>query len=58
MSSSNPTGPGWLTWPGDSGTDASGRSSGAVRPLAEAPAAFSPEPRTPGKTIIQIGESG
>ncbi len=29
---------------------------GAVRPLAEAPAAFAPEQRTPGKTIIQITE--
>jgi NADPH:quinone reductase-like Zn-dependent oxidoreductase len=30
---------------------------GAVRPLAEAPAAFGPDaPRTPGKTIIQVAE--
>lgn len=29
---------------------------GAVRPLAEAPAAFAPAPRTPGKTIIRIVE--
>ncbi|MEU9379883.1 NADP-dependent oxidoreductase [Streptomyces sp. NPDC048279] len=29
---------------------------GAVRPLAEAPAAFAPGPRTPGKTIIRITE--
>ena len=29
---------------------------GAVRPLAEAPAAFSPEQRTPGKTIIRVAE--
>ena len=27
---------------------------GAVRPLAEAPAAFAPDRRTPGKTIIWI----
>ena len=27
---------------------------GAVRPLAEAPAAFAPDRRTPGKTIIRI----
>ena len=31
---------------------------GAVRPLAEAPAAFGPDRRTPGKTIIQIIEGG
>jgi len=31
---------------------------GAVRPLAEAPAAFAPDRRTPGKTIIQIVEGG
>jgi len=29
---------------------------GAVRPLAEAPAAFAPARRTPGKTIIRIAE--
>lgn len=29
---------------------------GAVRPLAEAPAAFAPDRRTPGKTIIRIAE--
>ncbi|MEU9345583.1 NADP-dependent oxidoreductase [Streptomyces sp. NPDC048278] len=29
---------------------------GAVRPLAEAPAAFGPGPRTPGKTIIRVVE--
>ncbi|WP_204158593.1 NADP-dependent oxidoreductase [Mycolicibacterium mucogenicum] len=29
---------------------------GAVRPLAEAVAAFAPDKRTPGKTIIQIAE--
>ncbi|RPE42147.1 NADPH:quinone reductase-like Zn-dependent oxidoreductase [Streptomyces sp. Ag109_O5-1] len=29
---------------------------GAVRPLAEAPAAFGPGPRTPGKTIIRVTE--
>ncbi len=29
---------------------------GAVRPLAEAPAAFAPEHRTPGKTIIRVIE--
>ncbi|MEU1599582.1 NADP-dependent oxidoreductase [Streptomyces sp. NPDC005708] len=29
---------------------------GAVRPLAEAPAAFAPERRTPGKTIIRVAE--
>jgi NADPH:quinone reductase-like Zn-dependent oxidoreductase len=27
---------------------------GAVRPLAEAPAAFAPATRTPGKTIIRV----
>ncbi|MGW4695497.1 hypothetical protein ACWEO1_24345, partial [Kitasatospora cineracea] len=27
---------------------------GAVRPLAEAPAAFAPDRRTPGRTIIQV----
>jgi NADPH:quinone reductase-like Zn-dependent oxidoreductase len=27
---------------------------GAVRPLAEAPAAFAPGSRTPGKTIIRV----
>jgi hypothetical protein len=31
---------------------------GAVRPLAEAPAAFAPGRRTPGKTIIRIAEGG
>lgn len=31
---------------------------GAVRPLAEAPAAFSRDRRTPGKTIIRIAEGG
>ena len=31
---------------------------GAVRPLAEAPAAFVPDRRTPGKTIIRITEGG
>ena len=31
---------------------------GAVRPLAEAPAAFAPDRRTPGKTIIRITEDG
>ncbi|WP_413099859.1 NADP-dependent oxidoreductase [Streptomyces sp. Inha503] len=29
---------------------------GAVRPLAEAPAAFAPTTRTPGKTIIRVAE--
>jgi len=29
---------------------------GAVRPLAEAPAASAPEHRTPGKTIIRVIE--
>ncbi|MGI5133676.1 MULTISPECIES: NADP-dependent oxidoreductase [unclassified Streptomyces] len=29
---------------------------GALRPLAEAPAAFAPERRTPGKTIIRVAE--
>ncbi len=31
---------------------------GAVRPLTEAPAAFAPDRRTPGKTIIRIIEGG
>jgi NADPH:quinone reductase-like Zn-dependent oxidoreductase len=31
---------------------------GAVRPLAEAPAAFSPDRRTPGKTIIRVVAEG
>jgi NADPH:quinone reductase-like Zn-dependent oxidoreductase len=31
---------------------------GAVRPLTEAPAAFAPDRRTPGKTIIRITEDG
>jgi NADPH:quinone reductase-like Zn-dependent oxidoreductase len=31
---------------------------GAVRPLGEAPAAFAPDRRTPGKTIIRITEGG
>jgi NADPH:quinone reductase-like Zn-dependent oxidoreductase len=31
---------------------------GAVRPLPEAPAAFAPEHRAPGKTIIRIVEDG
>ncbi len=31
---------------------------GAVRPLAEAPAAFAPDRRIPGKTIIRITEGG
>lgn len=31
---------------------------GAVRPLAEAPAAFSRDRRTPGKTIIRMTEDG
>ena len=29
---------------------------GAIRPLAEAPAAFAPGPRMPGKTIISVAE--
>jgi NADPH:quinone reductase-like Zn-dependent oxidoreductase len=29
---------------------------GAVRPLAEAPSAFAPDRRTPGKTIIRVTE--
>jgi NADPH:quinone reductase-like Zn-dependent oxidoreductase len=31
---------------------------GAVRPLAESPAAFAPDHRTPGKTIIRVTEGG
>jgi NADPH:quinone reductase-like Zn-dependent oxidoreductase len=31
---------------------------GTVRPLAEAPAAFAPDHRTPGKTIIRVAEDG
>ena len=31
---------------------------GAERPLTEAPAAFAPDRRTPGKTIIRITEGG
>ena len=31
---------------------------GEVRPLAEAPAPFAPDHRTPGKTIIRITEGG
>lgn len=31
---------------------------GAVRPLAEAPAAFAPDRRIRGKTIIRIAEGG
>ena len=31
---------------------------GAVRTLAEAPAAFAPDRRTPGKTIIRVAEDG
>jgi NADPH:quinone reductase-like Zn-dependent oxidoreductase len=31
---------------------------GAVRPLEEAPAAFAPHQRTPGKTIIRVTEGG
>ncbi len=31
---------------------------GAVRPLADAPAAFTPDRRSPGKTIIRIAEGG
>jgi NADPH:quinone reductase-like Zn-dependent oxidoreductase len=31
---------------------------GAVRPLAEAPAAFAPDRRIPGKTIIRVTEGG
>jgi NADPH:quinone reductase-like Zn-dependent oxidoreductase len=31
---------------------------GAVRPLAEAPAAFGPGRRTRGKTIIRVTEGG
>jgi NADPH:quinone reductase-like Zn-dependent oxidoreductase len=31
---------------------------GAVRPLAEAPAAFAPHQRTAGRTIIRIVEGG
>ena len=31
---------------------------GAVRPLAEAPAAFAPGRRVPGKTIIRVMEGG
>jgi NADPH:quinone reductase-like Zn-dependent oxidoreductase len=52
--------PGELDWPGtwsDTQRLRSGRLKphvGAVRPLAEAPAAFAPARRTPGKTIIRI----
>ena len=31
---------------------------GAVRPLAEAPSAFTPDHRIPGKTIIRVTEGG
>ncbi len=31
---------------------------GAVRPLAEAPSAFAPDRRVPGKTIIRVTEGG
>jgi hypothetical protein len=31
---------------------------GAARPLAEAPAAFTPDRRVPGKTIIRVTEGG
>ena len=31
---------------------------GAVRALAEAPAAFAPDRRTPGKTMIRITQDG
>ncbi|MFF8904769.1 NADP-dependent oxidoreductase [Streptomyces olivaceoviridis] len=31
---------------------------GAVRPLAEAPSAFAPGKRTPGRTIIRVAEDG
>ena len=31
---------------------------GAVRPLAEAPSAFTPDRRMPGKTIIRVTEDG
>ena len=31
---------------------------GAVRPLSDAPAAFAPDHRTPGKTIIRVSEEG
>ncbi|HSR82959.1 MAG TPA: hypothetical protein VLM11_02130 [Streptosporangiaceae bacterium] len=31
---------------------------GAVRPLAEAPSAFTPDRRVPGKTIIRATEGG
>ena len=31
---------------------------GAIRPLADAPLAFAPDRRTPGKTIIQITQGG
>jgi hypothetical protein len=31
---------------------------GAVRPLAEAPSAFAPGRRVPGKTIIRVTEGG
>jgi NADPH:quinone reductase-like Zn-dependent oxidoreductase len=31
---------------------------GAVRPLAEAPAAFAPGPHPPGKTVIRVTEGG
>ncbi|MGD0246395.1 MAG: hypothetical protein ABSB59_39535 [Streptosporangiaceae bacterium] len=31
---------------------------GAVRPLAEAPSAFAPGHRVPGKTIIQVTQGG
>ncbi len=31
---------------------------GAVRPLAEAPSAFVPDHRVPGKTIIRVTKGG
>ena len=55
-SSSKPTAPGSRTSPCDCRDGRLKPIVGAVRPLAEAPAAFAPDRRTPGKTIIRITE--
>ena len=55
-SSSSPIVTGLLTWLSASATARLRAAVGSVRPLSEAPTAFDPERRVPGKTIIRVTE--
>ncbi|MFF3985689.1 hypothetical protein ACFY0B_13870 [Streptomyces sp. NPDC001797] len=55
-SSSNPTARASPTSPHGCGTGRLRPVVGTVRPLAEAVAAFTPDKRTPGRTIIRVAE--